>query len=293
MAGAWLTVRVKRLSGVGAARRCGGEGQGVHAAGVGRRGAAEHAGALSLNVTPLGSVPLSLSVGVGKPVAVTVKVPAVPTVKVVLAGAGDGRRLGRLVDGEREGLRGVGAHAVGGGDGQGVDAPGAGRRGAAEHAGAVVVEGHAAGQRAALAQRRGRHAGGRHREAARRAHREGGAVGAGDGRRLVDGEGEGLGGVAAHAVGGGEGQVVGRRPVLAAGVPLSTPVVVLNVTPLGSVPLSLSVGVGTPVAVTVKLPAVPTVKVVLLALVMAGAWVAWLTVRVKVWVAWCPRRWWR
>ena len=35
-------------------------------------------------------------------------------------------------------------------------------------------------------------------------------------------------------------------------------------------------------AVTVKLPAVPTVKVVLLALVMAGAW---FTVRVKVWVA--------
>ena len=34
--------------------------------------------------------------------------------------------------------------------------------------------------------------------------------------------------------------------------------------------------------VTVKLPAVPTVKVVLLALVMAGAWVAWLTVRVKL-----------
>ena len=35
-----------------------------------------------------------------------------------------------------------------------------------------------------------------------------------------------------------------------------------------------------------KLLAAPTVKVVLLALVMAGAWVAaWLTVRVKFWVA--------
>ena len=34
--------------------------------------------------------------------------------------------------------------------------------------------------------------------------------------------------------------------------------------------------------VTVKLPAVPVVKVVLLALVIAGAW---LTVSVKVWVA--------
>ena len=43
--------------------------------------------------------------------------------------------------------------------------------------------------------------------------------------------------------------------------------------------------------VTVKVPAAPTVKVVLLALVMAGAWS--LTVRVKVWVAWAPRRWWR
>ena len=57
-------------------------------------------------------------------------------------------------------------------------------------------------------------------------------------------------------------------PVLAAGVPLSTPVVGSNVTPLGKVPLSLSVGVGKPVVVTVKLPVdpVPTVKVVLLAL---------------------------
>ena len=48
----------------------------------------------------------------------------------------------------------------------------------------------------------------------------------------------------------------------------------LNVTPVGSVSLlfSLSVGVGTPLAVTVKLPAVPTVKVVWSALVKAGAW---------------------
>src|SRR5208337_3083529 len=43
-----------------------------------------------------------------------------------------------------------------------------------------------------------------------RAHREGGVVGAGDNRRLVDREGEVLGGVAADAVGGGEGQ--GVRP---------------------------------------------------------------------------------
>ena len=37
--------------------------------------------------------------------------------------------------------------------------------------------------------------------------------------------------------------------------------------------------------VTVKVPAVPTVKVALAALVIAGAW---LTVRVKVWVAALP-----
>jgi cell division protein FtsL len=55
-----------------------------------------------------------------------------------------------------------------------------------------------------------------------------------------------------------------------------------NVTPLGSVPLSLSDGVGVPVVVAVKLPAVPTVNVVLLALVIAGAW---STVSVKHWVA--------
>jgi len=54
-------------------------------------------------------------------------------------------------------------------------------------------------------------------------------------------------------------------------VPLKTPVVELNVTPLGNVPLSLRVGVGTPVAATVNEPEVPTVNVVLLALVIAGA----------------------
>ena len=47
-----------------------------------------------------------------------------------------------------------------------------------------------------------------------------------------------------------------------------------NVTPLGSEPDSVSVGVGVPVAVTVKLPAVPAVNVVLAALVMAAAWFA-------------------
>src|SRR5437879_1209932 len=74
-------------------------------------------------------------------------------------------------------------------------------------------------------------------------------------------------------------------PVPAAGVPLSTPVPALNVTPLGNVPVSLKVGVGVPVAVTVNVPAVPTVNVVLLALVITGAV---FTVSVKFCVAAVP-----
>jgi len=56
-----------------------------------------------------------------------------------------------------------------------------------------------------------------------------------------------------------------------AGVPLSSPVPALKVIPEGSAPDSERVGAGDPVAVTVNEPAVPGVKVVLLALVMAGA----------------------
>ena len=41
---------------------------------------------LSTKVTPAGKVPVSLIDGVGLPVAVTVKVPAVPTEKVALSG---------------------------------------------------------------------------------------------------------------------------------------------------------------------------------------------------------------
>ena len=55
-----------------------------------------------------------------------------------------------------------------------------------------------------------------------------------------------------------------------AGVPERTPAA-LNVTPLGRTPDSEKVGVGFPVAVTVNVPAVPTINVVLFALVMAGA----------------------
>ena len=49
--------------------------------------------------------------------------------------------------------------------------------------------------------------------------------------------------------------------------------------------VSLSVGAGKPVAVTVKEPAAPTVNAALLALVMAGAW---FTVSVKLCVALLP-----
>jgi hypothetical protein len=56
----------------------------------------------------------------------------------------------------------------------------------------------------------------------------------------------------------------------------------VNDTPLGKAPLSLRLAVGWPLAVIVNVPAVPTVNVVLLALVMAGAW---FTVSVKLCVA--------
>jgi len=56
-----------------------------------------------------------------------------------------------------------------------------------------------------------------------------------------------------------------------------------NVTPLGSEPVSLNVGAGVPVAVTVNVPAEPTVKVVLFWLVIDGG-VFTLTVSVKLWV---------
>ena len=75
-------------------------------------------------------------------------------------------------------------------------------------------------------------------------------------------------------------------PIPAAGVPESVPVpfrLSVKVTPEGKAtpPLAM-VGAGKPVVVTVKLPSVPTVKVVAFALVIAGAW---FTVRVKFWFA--------
>jgi len=77
-------------------------------------------------------------------------------------------------------------------------------------------------------------------------------------------------------------------PVPAAGVPLSVPVpfpLSPKVTPLGNEPVSVREGVGVPVVVTENVPAVPTVNVVLLELVMTGVVLAVFTVSVKVWVA--------
>jgi hypothetical protein len=56
----------------------------------------------------------------------------------------------------------------------------------------------------------------------------------------------------------------------------------VKVTPLGNVPVSLKVGAGKPVFVTVKVPAVPTTNVVPFALVIPGAS---FTVKVKLCVA--------
>ena len=56
----------------------------------------------------------------------------------------------------------------------------------------------------------------------------------------------------------------------------------VKVTPKGSVPDSLSVESGNPLAMTVKLPGVPTTNVAAFVLVMAGAS---CTDKVKFWVA--------
>ena len=64
--------------------------------------------------------------------------------------------------------------------------------------------------------------------------------------------------------------VIGYVPAVPeAGIPLRTPA--LKVTPLGNVPDSLMAGAGYPVADTVNNPEEPTVNVVLIALVIAGA----------------------
>ena len=68
----------------------------------------------------------------------------------------------------------------------------------------------------------------------------------------------------------------------AAGVPASVAVplpLLVNVTPVGSVPVRVTVAAGKPVVVMLNVPAVPIVNEALFALVMAGAW---LTVSVKL-----------
>ena len=205
--------------------------------------------------------------------------PAVPTVNVVAGRAGDRRRL---VDGQREGLRGVGADAVAGGEGEGIGAAGAGRGRAAQRRRCSALNVTPLGSAPVSL-----------------------SVGAGNpvavtvnvpavptvnvvlfalviagawltvSVKLCVASG-------ADAVGGGERERIGaagaRRRRAAEHVPCRR----CKVTPLGSAPVSLSAGVGKPVAVTVNVPAVPTVNVVLLALVIAGAW---FTVSVKLCVA--------
>jgi len=68
-------------------------------------------------------------------------------------------------------------------------------------------------------------------------------------------------------------------------LPDSSPFPELNETPFGSAPDSAIVAVGKPFAVTTKVPPVPTEKIVLLALVIAGAS---STLIVNVWVAGLP-----
>ena len=78
--------------------------------------------------------------------------------------------------------------------------------------------------------------------------------------------------------------LIGYTPP-AVGVPARVAVplpLLVKVTPVGRVPLSAMEGVGVPVDVTVKVPAVPLVKVLLAAEVMVGAA---STVKVKDWVA--------
>ena len=50
-------------------------------------------------------------------------------------------------------------------------------------------------------------------------------------------------------------------PVPAAGVPDSSPVAGVKVTPFGRLPVTLEAGAGLPEAVTVKVPAAPTLNV--------------------------------
>ncbi len=77
-------------------------------------------------------------------------------------------------------------------------------------------------------------------------------------------------------------------PVPGFGVPdrVAVPLPGVKVRPAGTVPLCrVMPGAGNPLAVTLKLLFVPTMKVALLALVKAEVW---FTVRVKLWVPFAP-----
>jgi hypothetical protein len=67
--------------------------------------------------------------------------------------------------------------------------------------------------------------------------------------------------------------VIGKLPVGPVAVPLIVPVAAVKVSPLGRVPVSVKVGAGVPVAVTVNVPGVPIIKAEpeVFALVIAGA----------------------
>jgi hypothetical protein len=67
--------------------------------------------------------------------------------------------------------------------------------------------------------------------------------------------------------------VIGKLPVGPVAVPLIVPVAAVKVSPLGRVPVSVKVGAGVPVAVTVNVPGVPIIKAEpeLFGLVIAGA----------------------
>ena len=108
---------------------------------------------LSTNVTPEGRAPVSESEGFGNPAVVTVKDPADPSVKVVLAPE---VMAGRLVDRQSEGLRGVRADPVGRRQGDGVAPPGPCGRRAGQGGGAVAVVGEASRPRAGPRSRRSR-----------------------------------------------------------------------------------------------------------------------------------------
>ena len=232
--------------------------------------------ACGVKVMPAGRLPNSETVGVGVPAAVTVKVPAALWANVVasaevMAGAWSTVRVKDWAGRAAPPLEAV---KVIGNDPVSVGVPDS-EPWVKDTPPGRVPDSVIGGRRVT---------GGRWREAPPGADEEGRRRRRGDGRRLVHGEGEGLGGRAAHAVGGPDGDRVAPT-VPAAGVPDSVPVpspLSTKETPFGSAPLSDSDAVGVPVETSVNEPALDVVKVVLLAEVMAGAA---STVRVKDWVA--------